>query len=371
MNLEFKQAVDECIGLMRTGATLESCLARYPQYTEDLQPILRMAQNVKALSLPQERPESVQAGRQRLMSAYQKRTAARPVSESSIARFIQQLLIKLTGKDDLDMKLVARFALVLLLVIGLLVGGGVTATVSASALPGDALYPLKLSLEDINLFLANNPQARQQLELQYQGIRQQEVQSVLQLGRQAQVNFSGVLTVVTPDSWTIGGLPVKLDSGTQMVGAATLGSIIHVEGETKSDGTILAHRLTVQGQGANPMDPTPGSMPSAYPTHEPTLVSTQMPTMMQTNQSTAMPSMMPTHQPTALPSMMPTNQPTAMPTIMPTHQSTSMPTMMPTNPPTSMPTMMPTNKPTSMATTMPTHQPTSMPTMNPTMMLRH
>lgn len=341
MNLEFKQAVDECIGLMRSGATLESCLARYPQYAGDLRPILRTAQNLHGLPLPQERPESVQAGRQLMLNAYQKRTAARPVSESSISRFIQQLLIKLTGKDDLDMKLVARFALVLLLGIGLIIGGGVTASVSASALPGDALYPFKLSLEDLNLLLTNNPQARQQLELQYQDIRQQEVRSILQLGRQAQVNFSGVLTAVTPGSWIIGGLPVKLDEGTQMVGAATLGSTIQVQGETKPDGTILAHRLTVQSQDNNSMGPTPGSMPSAFPTHEPTSEPTQAPT----HQATSMPTMMATRQQTVMPTMIQTNQSTAMPTMIPTHQPTAMPTMMPTHQQTSMPTMNPTTMP--------------------------
>jgi hypothetical protein len=372
MNLEFKQAVDDCISLLRTGATLESCLARYPQYATDLRPILQTAQTLQTMAVPQERIESVQAGKQRLFDVYARKaavskTAFQPVSESSISRFIQQLLIRLTGKDDLDMKLVTRFAIALLLVVGLMIGGGITASVSASALPGDTLYPLKLSLEDLNLLLANTPQTRQSLELQYQNTRQQEVQSVIQLGRQTGINFIGILSLINPDSWMIGGLSVKLDGWTKIIGAPTIGSIINVAGETKQDGTILAHTLTVQGQ-TNPMVSTPGVNPTSNPGNEPTFMPTFAPTQRLTEQPTLMPSTMPTRQPSAMPTMMPTtHQPTAMPTMMsPTHQPTAMPTMMsPTHQPTAMPTMMsPTHQPTAMPTMMsPTHQPTAMPTM--------
>jgi hypothetical protein len=351
MNLDFRQVVEECIARMRAGASLESCLERYPQYAKDLQPILRTARSLQALKVPQERLESVQAGRERLFAAYAQKTAAQQaVSESSFPRLLQRILTKLTGKEILDMKLVARFAIALLLVVSIILGGGITAKVSASALPGDALYPLKLGLEDLNLLFANDPQVRQQIELQNQATRQQEVQSVLKLGRQTTVHFVGIVSVINPDSWIIGGLPVNLDSATQVVGAAAPGMIINVEGETRADGTILAHTLTVQGQ-ATPMVPPPGSTPMGSPTSEPT------------HQATPAPSMMPTRQSTSMPTMMATNQPTSMPTMMSTTKPTSMPTMMSTNNPTSMPTMMPTNRPTMS----PTHQPTSMPTMMPTM----
>ncbi len=313
MNLEFSQIVDECIAQMRAGASLESCLERYPQFAEDLRPVLQTVRNLQALKFPQERSASVQAGRQRLLNAYAKKAAIQPVSESSLSRFIQQIFKKLTGRDDLNMKLVARFAIALLLVAGLIVGGGITATASASALPGDTLYPVKLGLENVNLLFANDPQVRQQLEQQYQAARQKEVQSILKLGRQTTVHFVGVLSAVNPDGWIIGGLPVKLDGGTQIVGAATIGSIIDVIGETKVDGTLLAHTLTVQGQTNNSPYPVPGSTIMPGSTLEPTGVST----------------MMSTNQPTSMPTMMSTNQPTSMPTMMPTHQPTSMPTMMP------------------------------------------
>jgi hypothetical protein len=327
MNPDFSQAADECIALMRAGTTRDECLARYPQYARDLLPILQTAWDLQGLNVPQERIESVQTGRQRLLSAYAKKAnTSHPVSESSIPRLLQRILIKLTGKEDLDMKLVARFAIALVIVIGLIIGGGITTTASASALPGDTLYPVKLSLEQINLLFANDSQVRQQLELQYQDARQQEVQSLLQLGRQTRVHFVGVLSAVNPDSWTIGGLPVRLDGGTQIVGAATLGSIVNVEGETQADGSILAHALTVQGQVNHPMDPT--TSPSRVPTHEPTHPSTSMPTMMATQQSTSMPTMMATLQSTSMPTMMPTHHSTAMPTSMPFHHATDMPTMM-------------------------------------------
>ncbi len=318
MNLEFETAVENCIALMQSGATLDSCLERYPQYARELQPVLRTARALQALIVPQERTESVQAGRQRLLNAYAKKAAAQPVSESSIPRFIQRILIKLTGKDDIDMKLVARFAMAILLVIGLLFGGGITTTASASALPGDTLYPLKLSLEDLRLLFANDPQVHQQLEHQYQDTRQQEVQSLLQLGRQTGVHFVGVLSAVNPDSWIIGGLPVKLDGATQIVGAATPGSIVNIEGETRSDGSILAHTLTVEGQANNPTVPT--TSPSHEPTHEPTFEPTHELTHSPTHEPEHEATHSPTHEPSHQATMMPTPMPNIyLPTTMPSH----------------------------------------------------
>lgn len=327
MKLDLTQAIDESIAMLRAGATIEICLKRYPQFAHELQPVLRLAVNLQTLEILAERSESIQAGRQRLLNAYSKKMAVQPVSKSFFPRYLQRITIRLTGKDDINMKLVARFAFALLLVVGLIIGGGVTSTASARALPGDTLYPVKLGLENLQLLFVNDAQARQQLELQFQTTRQQEVQSILQLGRQTDVHFAGVLSAVYPDGWIIGGLPVRLDSSTQINGATVIGSVVNVEGRTQADGTILAHMLIVLG-GANA--PRPGSTPMPYPSKQPTMMPSQMPTRMA---PTMMPSQMPTRMPSKMPTMM---QPTMRPPTMPT----SMPTMMPPTMPSRMPTMM-------------------------------
>ena len=59
-----------------------------------------------------------------------------------------------------------RFAMTWLIVIGMIVsfvgGGGGTVYASSSALPGDALYPVKTGIQDIRLFFSNDAKASTQ-----------------------------------------------------------------------------------------------------------------------------------------------------------------------------------------------------------------
>ena len=57
-NKEFNNILDECLErLLVKGETVEQCLASYPQYAAELEPLLQMAVAAKEASAIQARPE--------------------------------------------------------------------------------------------------------------------------------------------------------------------------------------------------------------------------------------------------------------------------------------------------------------------------
>jgi hypothetical protein len=82
--------------------------------------------------------------------------------------------------------------LVALIVVFVMVFGGVSATAyaSQSALPGDALYPVKTSLEVTQISLANDAYLKAQLNLVFAQRRMNEINELLQQGRNSDVEFA-------------------------------------------------------------------------------------------------------------------------------------------------------------------------------------
>jgi hypothetical protein len=82
--------------------------------------------------------------------------------------------------------------LVALIVVFVMVFGGVSATAyaSQSALPGDALYPVKTSLEVTQISLANDAYLKAQLNLEFAQRRMNEINELLQQGRNSDVEFA-------------------------------------------------------------------------------------------------------------------------------------------------------------------------------------
>ena len=82
--------------------------------------------------------------------------------------------------------------IVALIVVVLMLFGGASATAyaSQSALPGDALYPIKTSLELTQISLANDAYLRAQLHLKFAQRRMNEITELLLQGRNTDVVFA-------------------------------------------------------------------------------------------------------------------------------------------------------------------------------------
>jgi hypothetical protein len=84
----------------------------------------------------------------------------------------------------------STIAAILFVVVVLFGGASATAYASQSALPGDALYPLKTSLEQTQITLANDAYNQAQLHLEFAQRRLNEIKELLSQGRTNDVEFA-------------------------------------------------------------------------------------------------------------------------------------------------------------------------------------
>ncbi len=105
----------------------------------------------------------------------------------------------------------AAVALVVVVLLVGMVGGTVYA--SASALPGDILYPIKRWQEQVQWTLAPGDEARARLEEGLRERRRAEARQVLEQKRRVRWQFEGVLERVGDASWVVEGVEVYLCGG--------------------------------------------------------------------------------------------------------------------------------------------------------------
>ena len=100
-------------------------------------------------------------------------------------------------KENFIMKLnqPARSALslIIVLVIFLFGGSGITAYASGNSLPGDALYPVKMSIESARASLASDQADQARIYFGFAGQRLEEIQTLLETGQTANIVSTGNL----------------------------------------------------------------------------------------------------------------------------------------------------------------------------------
>lgn len=136
MGRQLSDVLDECLTLLaEERASVEECLARYPQYADDLRPLLEVALKMRRVPQPIPRPPAAAAGRRRMLRAVAQRkrrqvTALSPLRESIPALFAEEARRGVwRPAPALRMALAAAAILVLLVGGGLLLRSWLDATV--------------------------------------------------------------------------------------------------------------------------------------------------------------------------------------------------------------------------------------------------
>lgn len=317
MNRKFDTALDDCLNLLRTGASVTDCLARYPEHAEELRPLVSLASGVRAVPTPRPNPAAVQANRQRMLDAAQ--TAIVRRQQRGLTPFAW--IFGPSGGSRGRPLFRATMTLAAVIVVVGLAAAALFAT-AADSLPGQALYPVKRFGENARLSLTLNPAARQELKSEYILERRQEVRQILDAGQQALLEFQGELEETEDGYWIVGGLTVTLSSDTAIEGHVTAGAMVIVQAASSGDGSLQALKLQVL---TNPLLLTP--VLTFTPT--PTVTSAPSDTPTPTATLTPTPSTMPSPSPTVTPSPSATPSPTpsltSSPSPMPTQTSTSVP----------------------------------------------
>ena len=387
MNHDFETALEESLALLQSGGSVDECLQRFPQYAEELRPLLETAGAVSAVYLPAPEAAAIRRSRARMLQEADKQFAQQAVSISLFSRYVGRFINLLTGKETLDMKTTTRFAFTLVMLAVFIVSGIGVNLASANALPGDALYPAKRFFEKARLTFTVDSEKRVEVERQLQERRREEVRTVLEMQRQVEVEFSGELTDFNESTWTVGGFTLQLNANTEIQGTPQIGVIVAVRAVVGPNGGLQAESLAIMpmsnpvaypgpGETASPM-PTHTSMPSKTPmfTHTPMPSETPMftgtPEHTQEPSHTPMGSPMPSETPehtqepghTPMSSPMPSETPehTQEPSHTPEQEHTPMPSSTPEHTPqhTPMPSSTPEHTPqhTPMPSSTPEHTP--------------
>lgn len=170
MSDEIAEILANCLERMEAGASLEACLADHPHQAAELEPLLRMTQQMSPLSKVGPRPFFAQNARQNLEK--QLITPHQPVTFPRRSRHTRQEP-KLLRQKRLNMSWL-KLAIAAVLALTATTGG--VAYAAHSSNPGDVLHGLDIAMENVQLNLAPDVASKVQLRLEFASERLAEAQ---------------------------------------------------------------------------------------------------------------------------------------------------------------------------------------------------
>lgn len=222
-NEELNRVFEDCLARLQHGAALEEVLQKYPEWKEELRPVLEAM-----LALWESRGSdtvpvaAMRRSREHLLEEAQRRRAVEP-PPGFWARWFRK---------------VSAFS-VSVVVFVVVLGLFLTGWASVKALPGEALYPVKLAAEQITLNLSASPSQRMELEDAYNLRRAEEVEALIQRRRKQEVAFSGYLAQEGDHTWRINGIPLDVPPGLENGLRNLAGSYVYVRGTSTQDGHFV------------------------------------------------------------------------------------------------------------------------------------
>ena len=256
MNNNIYEILELCLLEIEQGVDVDTVLFRYPDFAEELRPILEAS--VKAITLPVPEPsaEVVRRNRARLLQRAAEMREARVKSSSRI--WFASL---------------RRVTVTLLVVVLLFVSGTGLVRAASTTIPGDNLYPVKRTWEDVLLLFTFNPQQRQQLEFDHENERLEELNELIAEGRVEKVDFAGYVTrqteTGTMTEWRVSGVTVILSDQTVLPNETVMiGAAVRIVGQSQSDRTVLADRIELLPVGSKLPEVPDDESESEQETHE-------------------------------------------------------------------------------------------------------
>lgn len=240
MTEKLYDALDVCIKALETGADIEAVLRLYPQMAGELRPILETMIRAQSLSATTVPDEAIRRGRARVLGhvAAMRETSRRPRKVGFVFR---------------------RLATSLALTFVLLLSGTGIVNASSGSLPGDNLYPIKRTWEEVRLWFTFSPEGREELESEYEQERLDEIDELLIEGREETIAFYGIITAQDGDYWLVSGVPVQIITRTQLPAEpVSIGAPVTVVGRTNAQGFIEAQMVGALDPGVSlpPLEPT-------------------------------------------------------------------------------------------------------------------
>ncbi|MGB8982647.1 MAG: DUF5667 domain-containing protein, partial [Anaerolineales bacterium] len=217
MNTRY-EVLEICLEEIEKGADIDTVLFRYPELAAELRPILEASAGAKRMAVATPAAEVVRRNRIRLLQ----QAAEMRASKRSARRFW--------------FASARRVAVTLTVVAALFISGTGLVQAASTTVPGDNLYPVKRTWEDLLLLFTFNLQQREALEVEHENERLHELQEVFAEGRSTEVEFTGLVTSQNGNEWLVSGIPVVISAQTEIRGQEiVIGSAVEVEGHTQGN----------------------------------------------------------------------------------------------------------------------------------------
>lgn len=225
--------LEVCIQEIEKGTDIDTVLARYPKYAEELRPILETSVQAIRLASLGPSPEVERRGRAKVLQYAARMREARALPSRRL------------------WSVPLRRVLVSLAVITMLfLGSNRLVHAASGTLPGDNLYPVKRTWEDVRVLLTFDLHSREALEIEHENERLEELYELFAEGRSAKVDFAGTVTRQNGDLWIVSKIPVVISPQTDLrTPSATVGDAVRVRGVSQADGTVLADRVELLPAG--------------------------------------------------------------------------------------------------------------------------
>ena len=172
---KFEDILVQCIEDIKAGrASIEDCLDRYPSMREQLEPLLRIALEIREPPDVKPSPSFKVKARVQLMDQIHGRQA---VTKWPWFRYNDQV------KPIPYRRRFSMASVILVIVLTLSALGGGTVYAAQDSLPGDALYPVKLGTEQVRMMLPGNDVVKAQRALSFASRRMGEMEALAEKGR--------------------------------------------------------------------------------------------------------------------------------------------------------------------------------------------
>ena len=230
------EVLEICLQELEQGADIETVLFRYPDLADELRPILETSVDARKMAVTAPSDEVIRRSRARVLqhAAQMREANVQPARRIWFAS-LRRLAVTLT-------------------VLAVLFASGTGLVRAASTtLPGDNLYPVKRTWEDVLLTFTFNAQQRDALEVEHENERLHELQELFAEGRSANVDFAGLVTSQNGTDWVVSTVPVIISTQTEIRDQGqgiVIGSAVRVKGQTQDNNVVLAERIELLPAGA-------------------------------------------------------------------------------------------------------------------------
>ena len=178
-----EEVLAESLAALEQGEGLEAVLARYPEAAGEIRPLLEMAVWMgSARGAVEPRAGYVRASRSRLVGRIAELQAAPQLS------WWGRLGLWWSGLFVGGRRYALQLAVVVVMLACLVLGSSGIAYASQGTLPGDVLYPVKLGVEQVQLWANVDPAEEVRLHMRFSQNRLEEIEELVKLNRYQDVH---------------------------------------------------------------------------------------------------------------------------------------------------------------------------------------